>query len=76
MALRRSIAVVVVSVLMVGALSACGTQADEPAIESTGTVEPGTGYLTEPPKNAEDAASDANDATQDTQEAVDTLEGE
>lgn len=76
MALRMTMAVVVVSGLMIASLTACGANSDEPAMESSGTVQPGTGYLTEPPNNAEDASGDANDATQDTQDAVDALEDE
>jgi len=72
----RVVAVILMLVYITTGLIGCGAEDSTPTTETSATVEPGTGYLTEPPKKADDAASGINDKTQESQDAVNDLEGE
>jgi len=76
MDMMRSGARALVAGLLAVSLVGCGSGDPASTTETSPTVAPGTGYLTEPPKNAEEAVSDVNDKTQESQDAVDELEGE
>lgn len=56
---------------VITAITGCAEKETKPAVEASSTVDPATGYMTEPPKKAKDAASDLNDATGKTQDAID-----
>lgn len=64
------VAAVAIGLLLLTA-TGCAQKAAKPSAETSSTVDPATGYMTEPPKKAEDAASDLNDATDKTQDAID-----
>ncbi len=77
MAFRSAMTLLLVSGLVVAGLTGCGAKTtEEPATEASQTANPETGYLTEPPKKAEDATSKLNDATQGTEDAVEDVEGD
>jgi len=68
---NRWLLTMICTLLVVVAATGCSQDNTKPAAETSTTVEPGTGYITEPPKKAKDAASDLNDVTGKTQDAID-----
>lgn len=69
---RHTVFVIMIGVMLVmAAATGCAEKDVKPAAESSSTVDPATSYMTEPPKKAKDAASDLNDSTGKTQDAID-----